>query len=460
MLLPISQDLQDLVKDILLAKNEEYFTVVRRIYSKTNPDIEFVPEQVVSIDIIQAYNNDLSETYADQITGGKYTDDITMVVRIHPKDYMLLVNNPSELFVDIELTYVDIENTEPLDKDPIIWNYRVLIKNAEDLAKRFNINNINPDTDEVVLEDGHVGARLDLELQLIEDTIYKVRHTKLNSILYGAKKPIKIQQFIRYLMHMFGITKEHFIEPDNDKEYTHVIIPPMLGIDSAFNYVQDQYGVYNKGFNYYYTNGIMYIYPPYETDPDIIDSTINIYNVPDFHYPGLKGYHKYKEKDLHVVSVTPVDTKNIVEAGIENEGNVISHLRADRIMDRFIDSSDSGHKVKNDNTTDVILDTKLVLEDKMANMTYQPPTINTYQYSETISKYAATMVTTQWLRSIPFSIYPGQRCIFHYDEDGEYQYKKGKVEYARYTLVPETQYNELVYSCTTTMILRLEPDKE
>lgn len=459
LILPISKELEKKIQEIIDNRGKEYFYFRAHMYSSKNPEMHIELDRVARKINEQCFNKRLTADYFLDDDPGLFTDDINMEVIVTPREYMLMIANRQDLFVNIQLVYVDPETHEEItNKPPLIFQYRCSPEDNEDITKKYNISMIEPDEDQPVYE-GHEGATFSIWLTLIHDQVYRVRHSKVNTIFSGNKRPLTVTKVLRYLTQVFGINNIHMIDADNDYNYKHIIIPTPMGINSVFDYIQEEYGVYNKGFCYFFTNDTLYIYPPYETQPEEVDSTVHIYNALEGTYIGLQGYHMYQGKDIHIVSNSPVDTKNITDMGLENTGNAITHIRADRMIDKFSDTSESKSYIHDDNLSNVELNKQSTLREDALNTSYKKPAINTYKYTSELAKNDATFVVTRWDKCKPNSIYPGQRVKYHYDEKGKYSTKLGKVEYVKYEYIPEERKAEEVYmSCSAVLMLRLETD--
>lgn len=449
--------LEEAMLPILESGNSEYFILNVSLYSKNDPEFVLELDQVIKMYKKQTFNNDLSNEYHLTSGEGNYADQIWLDARINPSEYIATYDHKQDLYIKIQREYVDIDTNEMvLDKPPVDLEYICHLEGNADLYKKYSKAALIGEEDGVA-DESHLANRVDITLSLFPEKLYNLRHKKMNAICDGTMKPLTITKLIRYICQLFGIPNIHMVPVDNEYEYTHLIIP-ILGFDTIFNYIQEEYGVYSQGLSYYYTNDTLYIYPPYDIKPEILDTTINVYNAVPGSYLGLRGYHTYIEKDLHILSTSDSDTRTSVDIGFENDGNSISHLRADRLIDKFSITTEEKPLITKDNTTTVEHVHSGVLNKKSNHISYKKPAVNTYKYSSDIAKNVASYVTTQWVNCLPDSIYPGQRVKYHYDNDGVYTTKLGKIDYIDWEIVPEDRISEKAYyTCVATMILRLEP---
>lgn len=442
MLLPISTLLNEKVQEIITNAEQSFFAMTLQIVSTSNPDITLDVDFIESMDI-------------NQVFAHNYTDDIEVLIRLSPEQFMMLVNNHQDLIAIIRIEYIDTDTFEPIvDRLPLVYKYKCIIKNPADLTKKFHASQLKPNESEQVEHEGHHAIHLDTVIQLIDENIYEMRKKSINTIL----NEVTVEDVIRYATQLFGITKIYFEPPDNVNVRRHMIITPPKTFDDIFDFLQQAYGVYYKGLEYYYTDETLYVYAPYETDP-VSKSTVHIYNVPPGQYAGLRGYHIKKEDDLHILCNSRTETKNLIELGIENDGNSMIMLRADTVIDEFRQvTNEYGTQVKQDNvvTADLLSDKAMVQNTLVPKHT--KPTTNLFAETSKVVKNNATMVALQWAHSVPFSIPPGQKIVYHFDDDNElYNFKTGRCESVAYQIQKTDRTDRPIFSCAATMILRIDP---
>jgi len=458
----ISKQLENMVQGIVdhIAETEDgyYFKYKAVIKSYKNKELNIDLDEVVREQLEQAFANNLTDDYDKLEDRGHFTDYITLEVLLTPLEYFELVKNHQDLYINIEMNYFHANIKENInDRKPIVRNYRCLILDPEDLTKKYPIELLRPDEGDPIQE-GHRSARLEVSLQLIDDKIYQIRHSKLNTILSGRDSTLTIEKTLHTIAMMFGISNVHIVTPDNTNGYKHIILSPPMGIDTIFEYIHDKYGVYHNGFNYYYTDDVLYIYPPYDTDQENINENINIYNIPEGHYSGLEAYHMIKGKNIHILSNSEVISKDLTEVGLENFGNGITHIRADRIIDKYIVVEENGSYIKEDNLINLEMTTNKSMGDQVLNTQYREPCVNTYKHASDIVKSNANLLLVKWFKAIPKSLYPGQKVYYHYDDEGKYSVKSGILEYVRYDIVPEDRVDDYYFSATAIMIIRLQTE--
>ena len=438
MLIQISKQLKSKVDEILENQNSQIFKLSCKIYSSSNSEVDITPMFVNSMKITQAFTVN-------------YMDDIELTFDISPAEYITLVNNHQDLRVALKIVYVDpITYENVYIQKPKVYQFKAIIKNTEDLAIKFHMHQLKAKDGDTEYEYQHA-TRLPIVLQLLDDIAYDLRHKHFHGIFSNTT----LKSNIAYIASTFGIEQISLVEPDNTHTYNHINIPPSKDFSCIFDYLQNIYGVYFKGLEYYFTNSTLYIYPPYETDPKS-DSTIHIYNVAEGQYAGLPGYHYTDNQDMHILSNSKVQTKNLVELGIEDHGNSQLLIRNDTILDNYRSVNKNKISINDNNTISCDINTsKSVLKDTLVSK-YNSPR-NPYLYTSKMAKYNAKIILLGWVRSTFMDIKPGHRVIYHFDDDGKYKTKIGICEYAEYSIDKIARFNEFVYASNAALVLRVEP---
>lgn len=437
----LSAALQEKVDTIIDNAGKQLFSMGLQLISSNSNNVN------LEVEIID-------EMQIDQLFTNNFTDSIEVTIKLPPADYMNLVNNNKDLIAALTFTYIDPDTYDELyDKAPLCYRFKCVLKNPVDLTKKYHLSEILPDEEGSMEYEGHHSMRIETILQLIDDNIYVVRKAQVNFMLGNTT----VDNVITYAANMFNITKMYMEDIDNTVVREHYIVSPPKDFSTLFDYIQETYGVYNKGLEYYYTNGTLFVYPPYEVNPDR-PTTINIYNVPYGRYGGLKGYHVYEGKDIHIVSNSEVETKNLNEIGIENDGNSTMYARADTMIDDFREVTNSnGTQIKENNIiSSDLLSSKSMVSDTIVPK-YNAPTTNIYAQTSALFKNDATLIMLGWVHAIPFSIEPGQKVLYHFDDDGQYNYKTGRCEKVVYSIDKVDRGKEQLYTCSATMLIRIEP---
>lgn len=433
----------------------------------TGEHFELTPIEVTKYDI-------------DQNFDASYTDNISLSVSLMPYQYLRLFDNSVGLKCRIEITSCDRNYAKEDDTSTFAKEYLALFKNKTDIRKQISKDMLSPDTDTRVTIEQQDSLMRDIEFQLIEQLAYDIRKVRVNFILTNAS----VKSAILYLCKVCKINTIAMIEPDNKRIYNNLIIPPTMTFDETMMYLQDYYGVYNKGMSYYLTENILYIYPMYETNPSTRD-TCHLYYVGN-QYTGSEVNHAYSEDICHIILSEFSNTKDMLDTGIENVGTTYIIQDADRIVDIAATIGESsrinngasglGKMHINELNTSVI-----DLKDITGGATYDaynPKFVfdycNPYTIRSKIHAFNRAIVVTSWPNAVPFTFKPGHKLYYHYDsEDVENRNQEEATgAIAKYTTKTGTcsaaifKYRmcgrigtELIHSCEASIILSIESDK-
>ena len=276
------------------------------------------------------------------------------------------------------------------------------------------------------------------------------------------------------------------IEPDNKQVYQNMIIPPQQTFVTCMEFLQNYYGVYNKGISYYFTKDILYVFPTYETKPKTLDSAHFYYAGADA-VTGVELYHAYSEANMiHVVvSSTPV-IRDLTDGGIENFGNTRLFQHSDRIVDLYSTIGEGkGSTVsrmgmgqldlKEPNTSIFSLkDTDFGISKDAYNIVYKH-TSNLFREKSEIYSYMRSLIGIQWQNAYPDSFKPGHLIHYHYDgedmnrrtdsdeldyaDSAEYMTRDGVCEQVTYTFKPVQgggTTTKMWHSCVADIVLSVE----
>ena len=428
----------------------------------------FEPLEIKSLVITQKFNEN-------------YMDDISLSLSLTGEQALTMIDNYRDLKVELILRYADRENDYVDTEEPaLIKEYLVVFKDKE-LRKRINKQKIIPESGLEYGIEQNTMLFENIEVQLIDPKAYVLRKRRFNCILRDAT----VKDAILWIAHCCEITKISLPEPDNDKVYKNLIIPPLHTFETAMQFLSTYYGVYEKGLGFYYTDEILYIYQLWETKPDTPKS-IHIYSIGDYSFAGGKCYHAYAEDITHIVINNQVNTKSLVDGGVETIGNDFTLQYADRIIDLYSDVYEAADvdkaaigfgklSVRDGNigryTFDDYNKDDYGIQKNVYNQRFFFDFSNTYKYREFLYAYKRSIYQTVWTNGVPFTILPGQRINFHFDgedisrrEQGEivgksyeFQTIPGTCESIVYTFKQLTKPGTtFVYGCNAEMFLSIE----
>jgi len=410
--LNISAAMTAAVEPVLAASSVTEFTVDITVNSTDDATYSYTPLWIDSITISQ----DFADTFADRLTL-EYT--------AAPDDYIQMFNNSKGLMVALRIVYVNSQTQQRVfTPPPIARMYKAMLMDPQDLLKKYTTGSLMPSASMPLVEQ-HLSTRIPVKLALIEAAAYTLRQQQFHCIYQQAT----IASVIAHIIQSFSITQLYLVPPDNTMTWTHIIIPPAQNISEIFDYIHTTYGIYMKGIEWYYTNGILYLYPGYENNPSI-KYTADIYNVPEGNYAGLLSYHQLNtaSNNIGIVSTTKVNTTDISRPAAENTASNYSFVRASSIIDNFTTTTATGTFIKNNNALTVGTPVNRTMSDHASNPRYTEATDNIFLESSKLAKMNAVLIECGWNNAIPFALYPGHNVKYHYDQDGTFTYQQGMLE--------------------------------
>ncbi len=416
---------------------------------ETDEDFSFEPYSITKLVI-------------DQQFGLNYSDNISLVLTLTPMQLLSMLDNYRDLKCtilikprEIETEYID-DTTLYLDK-----TYLVLLKDKE-LRKRLPKKAIVPDT---LLDKNneHSDQMFDnVEVQLITESEYLLRKKQFNFIA----RDTTVKDVILFIAQSCDIPQVCMTEPDNTKTYTNIVIPPRHTFSTCMDFLQNYYGIYNKGLSYYYMDDTLYVYPAYETQPTTPESA-HLYYGGQNAFLGNKIYHAMSDDIAHVVINTTPVIKDLIDGGIENYGNAISFQHSDRIVDLISTigegSSSAAAKIglgaldiKEPNTSIFAFEsTDSGISEDVYSERFQFDDANSYKYKSELYGFRRTILATSWQNAVLTIFKPGYLLHWHYDGEDTSRQQVSE-EYAAATEDGELQvdYVEPTYSDSSEYMSR------
>jgi hypothetical protein len=377
------------------------------------------------------------------------TDDIQLSAQIAPEDVQKLITKQSDLYADVLIEYVESPSEQiDLDEKPIVLRYKVLLHDLSGLTKRYGVTAFQQtDQSEDVLP-AQALAMAQVQMQLIGEEEYKVN----KSAFLGTAKNVTPEDFIKYASSVMGAKKVNVVTPDNTTKYQHLNIPPQYsGFKSVFEYLQSKYGVYANGFRQYLTNGTLYIYPPYNMKSERTPK-LTVLRLSENTALASANYHDYKDKDLTIVTSSPLTSQTLSNVGSENEGNTLMFVRSDGILDGQVSKKGSGMELTNISAT---LGSRAdsSISKGSAVPKYADASLNVFKQGSTFAKNNTEIMTFTWDYSRINSIEPGMPITFVYDEKDVVMSKTGIVEMVSYQFLRLNR----TFRCSSEMGVRVDP---
>lgn len=385
--------------------------------------------------------------------------DIRMKCSIRTTYIADLIKHQNDLYCHLVVEYLDKNTSMPaLDEAPEIYEYNMLIFDAGSIAKSIGIQHAGTMSDisnTPSIDQAEAFSILDIEFQLIPEDGYNFN----KAAFMGLFKQVTIAKVIRYIANAVGVKRIYLVDPDNTLTYNHIYIPPQYWkIDIIFDYLQRQYGVYNAGITYYLSNGILYVYPPFDIEATR-KNRITIIRTPPNTYLGAFNYHDKDGDHLTIISNSEAFHDASGHISSENTGNANMFIRADSPIDGQVIY---GEEFKFTDTN-VVSSTNIdnTIADRSISVKYSKPTINTYQHMSNFARNNTERIVVNWLYARLNMIPPGTPVDFVFDDKDAVMSKTGLVESALY------QINRVmisggrsIFNVTCVLALRLDIDQK
>lgn len=405
----------------------QFILTAKFINASTGSKFSFIPLQIECLDISRNY----AENFADEI-------DLSMTVS--PKDWALLQDQGQNLLCILTIQYVDKFGRDVFNPKPIQKQYNVIINNPRDIRKAVPDVHLYTEPSEK------------MSVRLVEKTVYNLRHVKINTIYQNAT----VEQAIYGITKAFGIEKIHLVTPDNTHKYDHIDIASYQGIESVYLFLQSKCGIYSQGLNAYITDGVLYVYPPFNTDPKY-DKTAIFYQVDTGRFSGSSIYHRSSGKTISIVINTQPHSYDLSIAGSENVGTGFTFVRASRLIDGVTTlDNKSGAQFTDNPALSVNLATNRTIVEGRSNIKHIKATDNPFPQMSEIIAHQASIMQVNWMNADPFQIDPGQSILYYYDKNGVMIKKTGIIEKAYYRISRmERIDHRTMFGCVGQLTLRL-----
>jgi hypothetical protein len=395
------------------------------------------------------------------VIGCKYIETITDAIYIYfkvaPTDYINLYKNLSNIRISMVLTYKDpITGEKDYTKNPIKISGIAMLKNPKDLYKEYSPEQLHP-TDQVSKVESHVSLKIPVELHVVNFNLYAIKQIQFHTTFTKTY----INDALGHIAKALNISNMEIKQSDNTYQWEYIVIPPAYDISNIFTFLQNKYGVYNKGCCWYYTNDdVLYVYPSFETNPNN-QNIAKIYNVPDSVIKGSKNYHKITNDVIEIVSNSKVSHVDKSQHSAENGATSYSFVRQSSILDNFVnnDSGQSSASVNNTLTVATAKNRTLSSINNNNDKFIQNASDNLCMYSSRIAEGDCSMISCEWFQCIPLYFRPGHRIEYYFDNNGAFSKQTGILDGVIYKIEPvKRQSSELSYSAKAKMVIRASSD--
>lgn len=388
---------------------------------------------------------DLDATHIRQDFISNFTDDVIVTFKIAAANYHTLYQSRQGLRAILKLSFLDAHGSPQLSIPPIVKTYVATLVNPHDVSRTVTNVNLRVDPD------------METTLKLFEPDAYRVRHESVSGIYRGNK----LDDIIGHLANAYGLSKVHITATDNDHTWDHVLIPAYKQFKHVFDFLQHQYGVYYQGLTAYFTEGYLWVYPPFDTNP-LFPTQVKIYQAKEGSYAGSPSFHTWESSD--VLSVVSNHRAGNIDRSIndsENTGTAVMFTRASPEVDGIV-SQNSGVLTYNQDTAIVIRRTTPNLtEDGKHFMRYAHQTDNIQHLTSHLAEMQHIETTITWDMAVPFQIKPGQLITYYSDENGKTVSRTGQVSRSYYKITRASGSGRIngkvVFECQGYLTLRLSP---
>ncbi len=441
-MLQLTELLQESVDKIVSVGRSNSFTLTFSLRNYDNPGY-------INDDII------IDQLRVEQQFSSMTTDDIQVNLAIKPVDLLELVKYQSSMYATIVIEYVDTDTGEILlNESPEIYEYRVFVHDLENVAKRYNISAFKDVSGDNIILEQHVSTNIDITIQLIHDSCY----VQNKSTFIGSFSNTTIEKAIKYIATNMGFSRINMIPAHNTVKYHRVTIPPeFASFDVIFEYIQKKYGVYVDGLCYYYTGGVLYIYPQFDVRISRIKpkDKLQVLKVNPKQMMGLPNY--WDQGSLFtIVSNTDIIHKSLTNISSENDGNSKVFTAVNKVIDGKLNISESSIT----HTNISLACTNMVdhsIKKGSAIPKFKKDTMNLFEQTSDINGANTELLATGWPFGRLFKMSPGMEAKYIYDEDDVTMMVSGILEGTVATVQRHQKHGDKVnYSIAGSVILRLD----
>jgi len=382
------------------------------------------------------------------------TDNITLSLRMIPADILLIMKKQSDLYAELKFEFLKGSTISiDLDEEVIILTYNIFIKNMEDITKKYNINSfVDTEFDSTGVQ-SKTDMTIPIEVQLIDKESYSIKKQSM----IGMFTNCTMEKVIKYIAASMGIKRINLVPPSNNTVYTNLYIPPEYSkFNAIFKYLQERYGVYDKGLGYYFTNGTLYIYPEFDLNVKRSKQFTIIRTNPNS-YAGIQNYHKETETELTVLSNSKVIQKSMHNVVTENDGNSLMFLLADKMIDKTV-------IIENDkiylNDIAIVCNNKddLALTNESAIPKYIGSTMNIFKVLSEMNNKSIESMIIGWQMARPFKLLPAHNIKLIHDDKEVISEARGVLQSVTYVCKKEKAMGNIVQmQFSSSLLIRVEP---
>jgi hypothetical protein len=215
----------------------------------------------------------------------------------------------------------------------------------------------------------------------------------------------------------------NLVKPDNDRTYTHIVIPPDTMLLDLPSYLQEtDYGVYNGGIGtfiqYYDSSDLphLFIYPAYsKTLYKEPIRKLMIYNANTILYDNIKNTFRLDGDILNIIGTSKTKVSTNVANAVIDKGVSFMSANPNKLLENNSHPTDDKLYVSSKNT--LIKQEAYEVRDKNANTKYVGHQDNLFKERSTIAMRTFQIVQVQWNFCNIDLIYPGMPVIYNYADE-------------------------------------------
>lgn len=440
--------IQSAIDPILANKSNELVNLVA-IFSNPSASFsvvvsKFISEMIITQDYIQ-----------------NYCDKITLTCRFTIQEYESLRQWRKDLRCEMQWSKANMTSGAlQLDNPTLKRQYRVFFITQVDPFRQAPSKALmgkvqGESTSGVNVTPGIDEQRVECKLELIPEYVYFVRKRNTHFIA----RNVTMETLLKYSAVQLGMTQHSIITPDNTTEYEQFIVPPSLAINELFPFFQygSGNGVYNRGFCYYFTQQVLYVFPRFASAQR--SDIIHVYSVGEKMYDGMYSNHILAEDGSTVIMAnTEVSSRDYNDIGAENEGTAWMFQRSEKVFENThsMVSDESEMNITAENFRTIYGPEPDGMVPNNVYYKYTQSHSNEYALKSTLVRMRGTEISFGWKMAVPWTFKPNRTVYFHYEKNGVFMTDTCSCEYIQYRYIPTDSKLVPLFSCTANVRINTE----
>lgn len=392
---------------------------------------EIIPaELVISMDIIRDYDKAYSDDVRVEVRmfRGPYLhrvvphrNNLQIVLRKHPLGENVDVDSAGKPLVTMRMRAL-LED----DRNPMVEG------NNEQLGSESTANHTDLET---------------VRFQLLDLAVEKLRLKTTGTIFKKTVPGKALQALLGKVSEGLGVPAAaeikgvDLVEPDNNSEREHVIIPQGTKAINLPSYVQRHCGgVYYKGMGYYLQAGIWYVYPRFGIDRfSKTKRTLTVVSLPRNRYPYLDRTFVKDGSKVIILSTGGVKVHDDSERLQLNQGNGVRYVAANRMFEDIVEVDDNKAVIAKEDRAAEFLIQQRTDKQNTAYFSEERITDNHCYQSSLLSRRAGSHIELVWENSQPDLVFPGMPVRYMFEAKDEVRIVEGVVNQAHHFITNTAQ---------------------